>query len=46
MRLKLRNKHTGGVDDFEIEATGFEWLGYTSLREFCEDWEDWEGDEE
>ena len=40
--MKLRNKKTGGVDDFKIDATGLEWLGYTSLREFCEVWEDYE----
>ena len=40
--MRLRNKKTGGIDDFNIEATGLEWLGYTSLREFCEDWEDYE----
>lgn len=40
--MKLRNKKTGGIDDFNIEATGLEWTGYTSLREFCEDWEDYE----
>ena len=38
--MKLRNKKTGGIDDFNIEATGLEWTGYTSLREFCEDWGD------
>ena len=43
--MKLRNKKTGGIDDFKIEATGLEWLGYTSLKEFCEEWEDYEGDE-
>lgn len=43
MRLKLRNKHTGEIDYFEIESPGFEWLAYSSLSEFCEDWEDWEG---
>ena len=40
--MKLRNKKTGGIDDFKIEASGLEWLGYTSLKEFCEDWEDYE----
>ena len=43
--MKLRNKKTGGIDDFKIEATGLEWLGYTSLKECCEEWEDNEGDE-
>lgn len=40
--MKLRNKKTGGIDDFRIEAAGLEWLGYTSLKEFCEDYEDYE----
>lgn len=40
--MKLRNKKTGGVDDFKIEAAGLEWVGYTSLKEFCEDYEDYE----
>lgn len=43
--MKLRNKKTGGVDDFKIEATGLEWLGYKSLKEFCEVWEDYEESE-
>lgn len=40
--MKLRNKKTGGIDDFRIDAAGLEWMGYTSLKEFCEVWEDYE----